>query len=71
MLKITQKIFNDTKTNKNIAYAEVLIINDKYDYKVTFDQNTKKRANVWLRSLGFRIGEVVPGETVPEKTVTI
>ena len=71
MLKITQNVFTDEKTNKQIAYAEVLIINGKYDYKVTFDTNTKKRANVWLRSLGFRIGEIAPGETIPEKVVEI
>lgn len=71
MLKLTQKTFTDETTNKTLAYVECLIINGPYDYRVTFDKNTKKRANNWFRSLGFRIGEVYPGETVSERVVEI
>ena len=71
MLRITQKTFTDEQTNKTVAYAECLIVNGSYDYRVTFDKNTKKRANTWFRSLGFRIGEVAPGETISERVVEI
>lgn len=71
MLKITQKTFVNDETNEVVAFAECTIVNDKYDYRVMFDEKTKKRANTWFRSLGFRIGKLSPGETVPEKVVEI
>ena len=71
MLKLTQKTYHNENEGKTFAYVECLIINDKYDYRVTFDEKTKKRANNWFRSLGFRVGQVADGELVPDKVVEI
>ena len=72
MIKLTQKTFYNETENKTFAYVECLIVNGNYDYRVTFDKETKKRANAWFRSLGFRIGEVYDFEAaVPEKVLEI
>ena len=68
MLKLRQKTFTNDE-GKKIAFVDIRIVDGKYDYPVRFDDKTKKRANQWMRSLGFTIGEI--NEDLPEKEVTI
>ena len=56
---------------KRIAYVETKIKVEKYDYRVLFDDKTKKRFNAFLTSKGFKIGVISDTEDVPTKIIEI
>lgn len=69
MVKLTQK--TATVDGSKIAYVDARIVADGHDYKVTFPDKTKRRANAFFKQLGFVIGKVDDLASVPEKVVEI
>lgn len=69
MLKLRQKVADID--GKKIAYVETVIDDGKFTYRCNFDEKTKKRYNIYLKNLGFKVGVVAEGENVPDKVMTI
>lgn len=69
MLKLKQKVA--VIDGKKIAFVECYIDDGKFTYRCLFDKRTKPRFNLFVKSHGFKVGEVGEGENVPERTVTL
>lgn len=60
MVKIEQKFME--KDGKTIGYVAVTLVcetgDKEYSYPLKFDDKTRKRFNIYARSLGYQIGEI-------------
>lgn len=60
MVKIEQKYME--KDGKTIGYVAVTLFikngDKEYYYPLKFDDKTRKRFNIYARSLGYEIGEI-------------